>query len=82
VAGSFPAEIKALVEAVRPKRLNLPVVRDSGLSVADIAAPGGDRSDQHAYYGRSSEWLVQAAANAVDTERLDPPGSLTRRSVY
>jgi 2-methylisocitrate lyase-like PEP mutase family enzyme len=35
-----PAEIKALVEAVRPKPLNLLVVRDSGLSVADIAALG------------------------------------------
>ena len=35
-----PAEIKALVEAVRPKPINLLVVRDSGLSVADIAALG------------------------------------------
>jgi 2-methylisocitrate lyase-like PEP mutase family enzyme len=35
-----PAEIKALVEAVRPKPFNLLVVRDSGLSVADIAALG------------------------------------------
>jgi 2-methylisocitrate lyase-like PEP mutase family enzyme len=35
-----PAEIKALVEAVRPKPFNLLVVRDSGLTVADIAALG------------------------------------------
>jgi 2-methylisocitrate lyase-like PEP mutase family enzyme len=35
-----PAEIKSLVEAVRPKPFNLLVVRDSGLSVADIAALG------------------------------------------
>jgi 2-methylisocitrate lyase-like PEP mutase family enzyme len=35
-----PAEIKALVEAVRPKPFNLLVVRDSELSVADIAALG------------------------------------------
>src|SRR6185503_500236 len=33
-------EIKALVEAVRPKPLNLLVVRDIGLSVGDIAALG------------------------------------------
>ena len=32
--------IKALVDAVRPKPINLLVVRDSGLSVADIAALG------------------------------------------
>jgi 2-methylisocitrate lyase-like PEP mutase family enzyme len=35
-----PAEIKALVDAVRPKPINLMVVRDSGLSLADIAALG------------------------------------------
>lgn len=35
-----PAEIRTLVEAVRPKPFNLLVVRDSGLSVADIAALG------------------------------------------
>jgi 2-methylisocitrate lyase-like PEP mutase family enzyme len=35
-----PAEIEALVEAVRPKPFNLLVVRDSGLTVADIAALG------------------------------------------
>src|SRR4029453_14611052 len=35
-----PAEIKSLVEAVRTKPFNLLVVRDSGLSVADIAALG------------------------------------------
>jgi 2-methylisocitrate lyase-like PEP mutase family enzyme len=35
-----PAEIKALVEAVRPKPFNLLVVRDSALTVADIAALG------------------------------------------
>lgn len=35
-----PAEIKALVEAVQPKPVNLLVVRDSGLSVADIAELG------------------------------------------
>jgi 2-methylisocitrate lyase-like PEP mutase family enzyme len=35
-----PAEIKELVEAVRPKPFNLLVVRDSGLSIADIAALG------------------------------------------
>jgi 2-methylisocitrate lyase-like PEP mutase family enzyme len=35
-----PAEIKALVEAVAPKPLNLLVVRDTGLSVGDIAALG------------------------------------------
>lgn len=35
-----PAEIKALVEAVRPKPFNLLAVQDSGLSVADIAALG------------------------------------------
>jgi 2-methylisocitrate lyase-like PEP mutase family enzyme len=35
-----PVDIKALVEAVRPKPLNLLVVRHSGLSVADIAALG------------------------------------------
>ena len=35
-----PAEIKALVEAVRPKPINLLVIRDSGLSVADISALG------------------------------------------
>jgi 2-methylisocitrate lyase-like PEP mutase family enzyme len=35
-----PEEIKALVEAVSPKPFNLLVVRDIGLSVADIAALG------------------------------------------
>ena len=35
-----PAEIKALVEAVAPKPLNLLVVRDIGLSVGEIAALG------------------------------------------
>ena len=35
-----PAEIKALVDAVAPKPLNLLVVRDIGLRVADIAALG------------------------------------------
>jgi 2-methylisocitrate lyase-like PEP mutase family enzyme len=35
-----PEEIKALVEAVRPKPFNLLVVRDIGLSVGDIAALG------------------------------------------
>lgn len=35
-----PVEIKALVEAVRPKPFNLLVVRDSGLGVGDIAALG------------------------------------------
>src|SRR6185436_14728788 len=35
-----PAEIKALVEAVAPKPVNLLVVRDIGLSVGEIAALG------------------------------------------
>ena len=35
-----PAEIKALVEAVAPKPLNLLVVRDIGLRVEEIAALG------------------------------------------
>jgi 2-methylisocitrate lyase-like PEP mutase family enzyme len=35
-----PADIKALVEAVAPKPLNLLVVRDIGLSVEEIAALG------------------------------------------
>jgi 2-methylisocitrate lyase-like PEP mutase family enzyme len=35
-----PAEIKALVEAVAPKPLNLLVIRDIGLTVADVAALG------------------------------------------
>jgi 2-methylisocitrate lyase-like PEP mutase family enzyme len=35
-----PADIKAIVEAVRPKPFNLLVVRDSGLNVGDIAALG------------------------------------------
>ena len=35
-----PAEIKALVEAVAPKPLNLLVVRDIGLSVGEIGALG------------------------------------------
>ena len=35
-----PAEIKALVEAVAPKPLNLLVVRDIGLNVEDVAALG------------------------------------------
>src|SRR5262245_43404566 len=35
-----PAEIKALVDAVAPKPLNLLVVRDIGLSVGEIAALG------------------------------------------
>ncbi len=35
-----PHEIKALVEAVRPKPFNLLVVRDVGLTVGDIAALG------------------------------------------
>jgi 2-methylisocitrate lyase-like PEP mutase family enzyme len=37
---SDPAEIKALVQALRPKPINLLVVRNSCLSVADIAALG------------------------------------------
>jgi 2-methylisocitrate lyase-like PEP mutase family enzyme len=36
-------EIRALVRAVRPKAFNLLVVRDNGLSVADIAALGARR---------------------------------------
>ena len=36
----MPAEIKALVEAVAPKPLNLLVVSDIGLSVGDVAALG------------------------------------------
>ena len=35
-----PEEIKALVEAVRPKPVNLLVVRDIGLGVGEIAALG------------------------------------------
>lgn len=35
-----PAAIKALVDAVRPKPINVLVVRDAGLSVADLAALG------------------------------------------
>ena len=35
-----PVEIKALVEAVRPKPFNLLVIRDSGVGVGDIAALG------------------------------------------
>ncbi len=35
-----PTAIKALVDAVRPKPINVLVIRDSGLSVADIAALG------------------------------------------
>src|ERR671912_918123 len=35
-----PAEIRALVDAVRPKPVNLLVARDIGLSVGDIAALG------------------------------------------
>jgi 2-methylisocitrate lyase-like PEP mutase family enzyme len=35
-----PAEIKALVQAVAPKPLNVLVVRDIGLGVGDIAALG------------------------------------------
>lgn len=35
-----PAEVTALVEAVAPKPLNLLVVRDIGMNVADIAALG------------------------------------------
>jgi 2-methylisocitrate lyase-like PEP mutase family enzyme len=35
-----PTAIKALVDAVRPKPINVLVVRDSGLSVADIEALG------------------------------------------
>ena len=35
-----PSEIKALVQAVSPKPLNLLVVRDIGLSVEDVAALG------------------------------------------
>jgi len=35
-----PADIKALVDAVAPKPLNLLVVRDIGLSVGDVAALG------------------------------------------
>lgn len=35
-----PADIKALVEAVAPKPLNLLVVQDIGLSVGDVAALG------------------------------------------
>ena len=35
-----PADIKALVEAVAPKPLNLLVIRDIGLGVQEIAALG------------------------------------------
>jgi len=35
-----PTTIKALVDAVRPKPINVLVVRDTGLSVADLAALG------------------------------------------
>jgi 2-methylisocitrate lyase-like PEP mutase family enzyme len=35
-----PAEIRALVEAVAPKPLNLLVIRDIGLSVGDVASLG------------------------------------------
>jgi len=35
-----PTAIRALVDAVRPKPINVLVVRDTGLSVADIAALG------------------------------------------
>ena len=35
-----PAEIRALVEAVAPKPINLLVVRDIGLGVKDVAALG------------------------------------------
>jgi 2-methylisocitrate lyase-like PEP mutase family enzyme len=39
-----PADITALVEAVRPKPINLLMVRDSGLSVADIRRSECDAS--------------------------------------
>ena len=35
-----PPAIKALVDAVRPKPINMLVIRESGLSVADIVALG------------------------------------------
>jgi len=39
-APTIRRRFKALVDAVRPKPINVLVIRDSGLSVADIAALG------------------------------------------
>ena len=77
-----PAEIKALVEAIRPKPINLLVVRDSGLSVADIAAPGVRRISVGGALALAAWTGFTRAAQMVKSERSFArpcePGTLRR----
>jgi 2-methylisocitrate lyase-like PEP mutase family enzyme len=62
-----PAEIKALVQAVAPKPLNLLVVRDIGMSVEEIAALGVRRISVGGALARSA-WggFVRMAREIAD----------------
>src|SRR5918997_4489911 len=63
-----PEEIKALVEAVRPKPFNLLVVRDVGLSVGDIAALGVRRISVGPALARAAWTGFMRAAQALKSD--------------
>ena len=63
-----PAEIKALVEAVAPKPLNLLVVRDIGLSVGDLATLGVRRISVGGALALAAWTGFMRAARALKTE--------------
>jgi 2-methylisocitrate lyase-like PEP mutase family enzyme len=62
------ATIKALVEAVRPKPLNVLIVRDAGLSVADIAALGVRRISVGGALALAAWTGFMSAARTLKTE--------------
>jgi 2-methylisocitrate lyase-like PEP mutase family enzyme len=63
-----PEEIKALVDAVRPKPLNLLVVGDDGLSVGDIAALGVRRISVGPALARAAWTGFMRAAQALKSD--------------
>ena len=63
-----PEEIRALVEAVGPKPLNLLVVRDVGLSVGDIAALGVRRISVGPALARAAWTGFMRAAQALKSD--------------
>jgi 2-methylisocitrate lyase-like PEP mutase family enzyme len=76
-----PAEIRELVEAVQPKPINLLVVRDIGLSVADVARLGVRRISvgpafalsAWAGFRQAARVLKSGAASQVSRARCRTP---------
>jgi 2-methylisocitrate lyase-like PEP mutase family enzyme len=62
------ADITALAEAARPKPINLLMVRDSGLSIADIAALGVRRISVDPALARAAWTGFRRAAQQLKSE--------------